>query len=378
MVAYIHYSFMKHIKPLDSLRAVAVFLVILSHWLPARHFINKVPNGAIGVDIFFVLSGFLITRILFESRLKAEQLSISKITAFKNFFFRRALRIFPIYYLTIFTLFIFHEWTGTNIKSAFIYFVTYTSNFYFFQLQAWDGMISHFWSLAVEEQFYLFWPWIILFLNKKYLPQVILFFIAIGICSQYLLHEMELGDIFTTSCFDAFGFGALLSWLTIFKPQALMLFYKIIRWLALACFIVFMIGVFQQQWIYIPLRTLVSVIALWMITYIVYMDKEQRPLQLSFILNNKLLLFIGKISYGVYLYHRILPSLTTEVLNRYINNHLPLASKHIIYVLFMENFILLILLAWLSWNIIEAPLLKLKKYFTYRNIQYRTSAVENR
>jgi len=360
--------FMKHIKPLDSLRAIAVFLVILSHWLPVRHVINKVPNGAIGVDIFFVLSGFLITSILLESRLKAEQLSIRKTTAFKNFFFRRALRIFPIYYLTIFTLFIFHDWSGTNIKPAFIYFVTYTSNFYFYKLQSWDGMISHFWSLAVEEQFYLFWPWLILLLNKKYLLPLILLFITIGICSQYLLRNMELGDIFTTSCFDAFGLGALLSWIAIFKPYALLSFYKRIRWLALVCSIIFFIGLYQQQWMYIPLRTLVSIIALWIITHIVYADKEKKQVQFSLLLNNKLLLFVGKISYGMYLYHRILPSLTTEVLNRYLNNSFPFPEKYRVYVLFIENFTLLILIAWLSWFLIEAPLLKLKKYFTYRSV----------
>ena len=359
--------FMKHIKPLDSLRAIAVFLVTVSHWFSARHVINKAPNGVIGVEVFFVLSGFLITRILLESRLKAEELSIGKIRALKNFFFRRALRIFPIYYLLIFTLFIFHDWTGTNIKPAFIYFVTYTSNFYFYHLKAWDGMISHFWTLAVEEQFYLLWPWIILFVNKKYLLPVILFFVATGICSQYLLREIEMGDILTISCFDAFGLGALLSWLTVFKPQALISFYKIIRLFALACLIIYFTGLYQQ-WVYIPLRTLVSVIALWIITYVVYMDKEEREIQFSFLLNNKLLLFIGKISYGMYLYHRILPSLTTEVLNRYLNNHFPLPEKYIVYVLFIENFTLLILIAWLSWKFIEAPLLKLKKYFTYRSV----------
>lgn len=358
---------MKHIKPLDSLRAIAVFFVTVSHWFPIKHVINKAPNGVIGVETFFVLSGFLITRILIESRLKAEELSIGKITAFKNFFFRRALRIFPIYYLLIFILLIFHDWTGTNIKGAFIYFATYTSNFYFYHLQAWDGMISHFWTLAVEEQFYLLWPWIILFVNKKYLLQVILFFIAIGICSQYILREIEMGDILSISCFDAFGLGALLSWLTVFKPQALRSFYKIICLFALACLIIYAIGLYQH-WMYIPVRTLVSVIALWIITYVVYMDKEKRQVQFSFVLNNRLLVFIGKISYGVYLYHRILPSLTNEVLNRYLNNPFPFPEKYRVYVLFIENFALLILISWLSWILIEAPLLKLKKYFTYRSV----------
>jgi len=175
---------MKYIKQLDSLRAIAVILVIISHWIPATNVINRIPNGAIGVDIFFVLSGFLISKILFDQRNNAELLNIPKFTLVKNFYVRRTLRIFPIYYLTIFVLLLFSKSTGTNIQSAFAYFLTYTSNFYFFKIQTWDGMVSHLWSLAVEEQFYLIWPWIILFSNKKYFLHIITIFILIGVLSN--------------------------------------------------------------------------------------------------------------------------------------------------------------------------------------------------
>src|ERR1700733_11280286 len=105
---------MTYIKQLDSLRAIAVILVIVSHWMSGDSIIGRFPTGSIGVDIFFVLSGFLISKILFDNRNKSEELNISKSATIKNFYIRRALRIFPIYYLTIFILLFIHKYTGTN------------------------------------------------------------------------------------------------------------------------------------------------------------------------------------------------------------------------------------------------------------------------
>jgi peptidoglycan/LPS O-acetylase OafA/YrhL len=98
---------MKYFKQLDSVRALAVILVMLSHWIPKDNLINKIPNGSIGVDVFFVLSGFLISRILFENRNKADRDNITKSVVFRDFYIRRALRIFPIYYLLILLILIF-------------------------------------------------------------------------------------------------------------------------------------------------------------------------------------------------------------------------------------------------------------------------------
>src|SRR5215217_808830 len=101
---------MQHIKKLDSLRAIAAILVILWHWVPTDSLINTFDNGAIGVNIFFVLSGFLITRILLGNRNEAGIQSNNKLLVFKNFYARRALRIFPIYYLLIFLILLFHNY----------------------------------------------------------------------------------------------------------------------------------------------------------------------------------------------------------------------------------------------------------------------------
>ena len=97
---------MKYIARLDSLRAYAVIIVIISHWFPKIAISKLFPLGSIGVDVFFVLSGFLITYILLGYKNNSNGAIKQK---FKVFYVRRVLRIFPIYYLSLFLLYNFHE-----------------------------------------------------------------------------------------------------------------------------------------------------------------------------------------------------------------------------------------------------------------------------
>lgn len=359
---------MKYIKQLDSLRAIAVLLVIISHWLPETNIVNRyVPNGAIGVNIFFVLSGFLISTILFANKNSAENATISKGVILKNFYARRSLRIFPIYYLAIFILLIFHKATGTHIKPAFIYFATYASNFYFFHIGTWDGMISHLWSLAVEEQFYLLWPCILLFTRKKYLLPVILGFILIGTISNYLTRDFQLNGVLTFTCFDAFGLGALLSWQVIYDAKSMTRFYGILSFCAGVSAVLLLGYLISSQTVYFPWRTIISIMALWLIAYITINANSNRAL-FKLVWNNKVLIFLGKISYGLYLYHNLVSGFNIKVINIYINPLLPdiLFKKHWGELFLAENIILLVLISWLSFVFIEKKFLSLKKYFQYK------------
>lgn len=350
---------MKYIKQLDSIRALAVLLVILTHWFPEGHPLNKYTSFFNGVDIFFTLSGFLITGILLENR---EQLAVSgksKWAVFKNFYARRTLRIFPIYYLAITALFILGLKTGTDIRGSFLYFVTYTSNFYFYN-NGWDGMLSHLWSLAVEEQFYLLWPWLIILVNKKYLPGIIVLAIAIGIAGQ-----VTFGDILTFSCFDGFGIGALLAWLLHYKVSWLEKIYLPSLWLAALCFLLQAVRVLSDSAVLlVPSRTLTSLCTFALINAILLRKGEKNIFSTS-ILQNRWLMQMGKISYGIYLYHLMVPYFTGKVLT-FLNKQLPLPGATTnIYLFAAENFLILLMVAYASWKLIEQPVLRYKERFGY-------------
>ncbi|GGG28063.1 acyltransferase [Dokdonia pacifica] len=358
---------MQYIKQLDSIRAVAVLLVIVSHWLPKQNILNSIPNGQIGVDIFFVLSGFLISKILFDNRDKAIALGQPVSNVLKGFYIRRSLRIFPIYYLTIIVVYIAADSTNTSIKDALVYYLTYTSNFYFFNRQAWDGILSHMWSLAVEEQYYLIWPWLVLLVRKKYILPIIFIFIAIGIGSQLWLHGVKMSRILTFTCFDAFGIGSLLAWGITYKKEKMIFYYNRLRIIAVIAFLYFIWGVTTKQWMVVSIRTTVSMITVWLICYI-YLYHQTEKLRGKLILNNPMLIFLGKISYGIYLYHNIVPKLVVKkYIDVYVNPLLPdfFNVKYKTLLLLAENGMSVVLISWLSFMLIEKRFLMLKKRFNY-------------
>ena len=362
---------MTYIKQLDSLRAIAVLLVIITHWLPETNKLNIYTGVFNGVDIFFVLSGFLITKILFENREWSALHQTGRQSIIKNFYIRRFLRIFPIYYIMLFLLYAIGPATGTAIRENFIYFVSYTSNFYFFFAGHWDGMLSHLCSLSVEEQFYLLWPWLMLYVNRKYLPHVILVSIAIGFGTQLFLRKNDFGDIFTLSCFDSFGFGALLAWTFVYKPSVIKKYYLPLLYTSIGAFILQLFRVSGQD-IFIPSRTLTSICTIWIITAILL---KKRFILSQIVLDSRILIFVGKISYGIYLYHLMIPHFTDKAVTS-INNLLPsFTRKYTLHLVVAENFILLIVVAFLSWKLIEQPTLKLKGRFNYheatREIKYQ-------
>ncbi len=362
---------MTYIKQLDALRAIAVSLVIWWHWVPESHPLNSFEFGSIGINLFFVLSGFLITRILLNNRLKSEAAGVSRGTVTKNFYVRRALRIFPIYYLTIGFVWLTAPYVGTEIRSSVWYFVTYTSNFYFFARQEWDGMLSHMWSLAVEEQFYLLWPWLVLFLDKRRLPLLMGLFILTGIISKVILMDFHIFVAFTTCSFDAFGMGGLLAWIITFRKDLLPRFHRLLSLLTAASFIVWSLprlGVLTGIFDYFPVDILHVFFCSWIITYVYVNAATNRP-QFDFILSNPVLIFLGKISYGIYLYHLLIPVFVVSAIQKAIvpvpHTASLVAFLYQPYVFAFLNLAVLGLVAWLSFLLIEQPFLRLKDGFAY-------------
>ena len=345
---------------LDSLRAIAVILVIISHWFAQNNFLNRYTNnGTLGVTLFFVLSGFLITGILLASKLKIEQgSSISQ--AFKIFYIRRSLRIFPVYYLLLFVLLIF---SNEFIKDSFWWHFFYGSNFYFWIEGEFGGSLSHLWSLAVEEQFYLIWPAVILLLPRKLLPLV---FIA-GICGAVVFRycittpENNLGRILMPGSLDSFCMGGLLIYGRRLEP---VWYRKYLNrrylFVLLSCILLVLLhtplfkindSAFQQSIYYL----LISIV------FGIWIDRvsdtvEWKPVK--YILSNPALLYLGKISYGVYLFHNFIPY--------FYGLDIPGTAQPLPdLIIQLLRFIALIGLSSLSWLIVEKPFLKLKKYYNY-------------
>ncbi len=221
--------------------------------------------------------------------------------------------------------------------------------------------------MAVEEQFYLIWPWLVLFTKKYILLYIISFFILIGVLGKILMANNRMGAYLTFNCFDAFGFGALLSYFYLTPNMNLFNFKKLITISAVISFLLFIYGFFDQR--YVPLRTLISIIAVFIINNIV-MNTESRSLFFRYVLNNKVLIFIGKISYGIYIYHLIILSfVNSKYFNLHINSLLPdiLYRKYWNYLFLFENIFLLLLVSWLSFIFIETKFLNFKKYFIYNS-----------
>ena len=353
---------MQYIKQLDSIRGIAVLLVLLSHWVPIYIF----QSGAfIGVNTFFVLSGFLISNILFDNKNKAEAAGFSKLIAVKNFFFRRALRIFPIYFLVVISLYLLEEGKLIDLKNEIIYLLTFSINFHFYNLKYFGVYTAHLWSLAVEEQFYLVWPWLLLFLKREHIPFAILIFILTGSISQLFIQD-HFGYITTYRCLDAFGLGALLSWLYTYKPQLLKKTYQLLNYIILATLGIVLLWLYGLLPVPMPARTLISIFALWVITYIVLNTQSNKELRFSFLLNNRKLIFIGKISYSIYLYHFYIPFLASRFFN-YLQLLLPNFFKPYAIILYAIGiFGATIFLSWLSWRLVELPIMRFKKYFEYQ------------
>lgn len=189
---------------LDGLRAVAVAAVAYSHWLPQWQF--GVPFGA-GVHLFFVLSGFLITRILLGLRDAP-----SRPAAIGRFFARRALRLFPAFYTVLAC-----AWLADVplARDTWAWHAAYLSNLHIAAQGAWQGHFSHFWSLAVEEQFYLLWPWVVVWMPARWLAPALLLTTLAGPLAHVVASGRGLDEPFwalvPAGSADSLGIGALVA-----------------------------------------------------------------------------------------------------------------------------------------------------------------------
>ena len=369
---------MKQINGLNTLRAFAVFFVIMAHfgvWFNEYTPYGRIvkfglfPDGGFGVDLFFVLSGFLITSILLNA--KDADPDESRFIILKNFFIRRALRIFPIYYILLFLLTLIDY---PDIRHFFWYYATYTSNILSYSTNTWNNY-SHTWSLSVEEQFYLLWPWLIIFISNRYLKYVLFGAVFTGILSTYIgtVIQGHMAPLMVYHTFDAFGLGGMYAWARLNSKRCrnFEITVKIVVIPALCMF-------YYWKYMYIYghpsvgaflTKTVNSAISMWLIILVV---NNRSVLIGKYFLDNKFLNYIGKISYGIYLYHypyilyfRLrVDSCLNDISAGHYRVHQFVTDHAINYWIHVS---VIVIIAAISFRFIEKPLLNLKNYFNYNN-----------
>ena len=355
---------MKYIPALDGLRGYAVLLVLAQHWLGNDHFLNKFNNGVIGVTLFYVLSGFLITGILLKNKKESSEIGLK--AQLKNFWTRRILRIFPIYYLILLLLIIFGF---QDIRNQFVYFSTYTQNILFYSSDQNFGYLIHFWSLAIEEQFYLIWPVLILLVRFERIPLLIALTIASGIFFRFAVHHDILSlqinpvNYHLVGSMDLFGYGAFLAFKSakIGTADTKDYFFPAIM-VSLILILYFIFG----YWDYLVCIGLVSYLLLFILT-------QYSSALVNLIFCNRVIINLGKISYGVYLIHYFIYPLNHWLHEFCLKYDLKIPLIDIIifpefsnlFIRFFYFLLLTILLSFISWRFIEKPFLNLKSKFDY-------------
>jgi peptidoglycan/LPS O-acetylase OafA/YrhL len=352
---------------LDSLRALAAFSVLFFHFYlkdqnARESIIGKVPWGEWGVHLFFVLSGFLITGILLRCREASEQ-GASRLHQLKQFYVRRSLRIFPLFYFVTLGAALLNV---EPLRETLLWHLTYTSNFYFASIGKFEGPASHFWSLAVEEQFYLVWPFLILFLPRKYLGFCI--FLVIIAAPVYRILGAHFGisilarSNMMVACLDLLGLGSLLAYYNFSCPFD---FYrlgksKLYKLLGIALF------VFALSLIFKGSASRASVVSNMVVTpmffaWLIHQAAVGFTGFVGRILETKSLVYCGKISYGIYIYHPFVSVLVGRVLDR-----LGISLPRNAFAEFLLLTIITLLVSSVSWFLLEARIVKLKKRFEYQ------------
>lgn len=312
-----------YIRSLDGLRAVAILLVMSYHGELDRF-------GWTGVQLFFVLSGFLITGILWNERSRPGSNSFK----FKKFWVRRALRIFPLYFgfVGVIGLIYLLSHFPVYYPSYFPYLITYTAN-YIPLFPGWYGnpLFTHLWSLSIEEQFYLLFPFIILLGRKGVIRALLLSIIALGPVARFLLGQYfrskgyddtlvaHMVDMHTLSHLDAFCYGGIIPVFSLDtrlrRPTTI---------LGVATILLVSIGLlnylntptpynfwqdggfnhwyinnYQHVWIY----SLFNLFSASLILFLVSRHSGGRLSLLRKLFESSWMVGIGKISYGMYVFH---------------------------------------------------------------------------
>ncbi|MGH7467510.1 MAG: acyltransferase family protein [Longimicrobiales bacterium] len=373
-----------HVPALDGVRGIAVLLVMLLHFSMMRPnnafeyaFVQTLSLGWAGVDLFFVLSGFLITGILYDAKGGANY--------FRNFYLRRALRIFPLYYAFLILILVVLPRVAPGSMERLDgapWLWTYTSNFYFATV-GWEGMPEHsvhLWSLAVEEQFYLLWPVVVFFLDRTRLLRVAAGAMVIAVLFRLLMQSAPGVSIASYALLparmDALALGGALA-LVVRGPSGLEGAAQLASRLLKASGILLAVAISWNllsfpgnSWLpplnyptqivgYVGTELASGALILWALC-------ATRPGLLR-TLSSRPLVALGKYSYGLYLIHVPIRDLIRSWLAQRPTGLPALAGSQLPaqVALYIVGIGVSVAIALVSWHFFEKHFLKLKALFPY-------------
>lgn len=345
-----------NLPSLNGIRALCIVSVLGAHacrslgfpesWIePSRY----VFNGGLGVTVFFVLSGFLITYLLARERAQAGAISL------KKFYVRRSIRILPVYFLFILLLAILDFSTGLQIGACrYATALTFTKNFGCGGFQE-----GHLWSISVEEQFYILWPAAFVFLTRKSSLRLAAILIAIALPFRLYFYlygppQLRLTSFMTNA--DALMIGSLLGLMLQEHParmRALLQERRVLR-RGLAAVLIYALWIAQMKFVLgyltVPLAaTLQALAAGYLIASYAVVERGS----MYRFLNLRLVNYIGVISYSIYIWQQ--PFFDAD--NPYGYLSAPF------FLVFPYNLIAALAVAVMSYHLFEAPLLALRMKF---------------
>src|SRR5581483_3606676 len=365
---------------LDGVRGLAILMVMAVHFVGdatphnlAERIAVKLGNlGTQGVDLFFVLSGFLITGLLLDSK--------GRPRFFRNFYARRTLRIFPLYYGVLAALFLVLPLFAhlppalEDARAHQGWLWSYTANFYIAAKDSWAlGYVSHFWSLAIEEHFYLVWPLVVFLVRRSTLERVCVAVIAAGLALRIVLAltgVSELAISVLTPCrVDTLCVGALLAAVARREGGVDLLVPRSGRatvLLGVATVALSAAGNLTQLWLPVLHQIRGTLFALFFgALTLTALQRADRSL-LARLFQGPLLRMFGKYSYGLYVYHGVLSYHmlllhTEDRLGAMLGSHSAgIAAQTVIGVT------LSLIVSVISYDLFEKRFLELKKYFESR------------
>jgi peptidoglycan/LPS O-acetylase OafA/YrhL len=363
----------QHLPGLDGVRGLAILMVMFGHFIVVGKNLESpgavyrlLQSGYLGVDLFFVLSGFLITGILMDSKTRQPY--------FRVFYWRRALRIFPLYYGLLAISWLTVVWLTPKDRLLLVghdapaWFWCYASNIgmavkgSWLESPTWVGL-GHFWSLAVEEQFYLVWPLLVYVLPVKWLERLC---ILLVVCSPLVFHPLAqwLGTVGAyTSTLSRLGVLAAGGWLAVlWRRDATW------SWLSRSfqpVAIAFGLLLLLERTLLANFSGIESSLMLVFSSALVGLAIHGRGRLSGRFFRSRLLRWFGKYSYGIYVYHHALKPVWIHFLWEravipWVGRGWPGTLAYTAVATALS-----LLLAWLSWRWFEAPLLAYKSRIAF-------------